>query len=941
MKPWREIAHPHKDVREGSLQQSEFAADISAVVQGIASPEYQDAEKFFARTYITEGMRLLLISVANRLANGTGDPVIQLQTNFGGGKTHTLLAVYHMVKQSGNTRKLAGIPSLLDKAKITSLPQARIAVFDGTNQSPNQPTEREGLRIKTAWGLIAYQLLGVEGYEMVRDSDEVGSAPGKEVVIDLLKKAGPCVILMDEMVAFFRQMDGTERLAAGTLESNMSFIQVLTESVKIVPHAILLASLPESNTEVVGTFGQQVLTTLEKFFARVENVWKPVASDESFEIVRRRLFEDHGNQDEIDAVCREFMDYYGKNKDKLPPDVQKSEYAERLKKSYPIHPEVFDRLYEDWSTLDKFQKTRGVLQYLAIIINKLWNANDQDPMIMPGSIPLYNVDVRNKSTHYLPPGWDAVIESEIDGNKSTAAAIDGKEARFGAFFAATRAARTIFLGSAPYSSENNHRGISTERILLGAAIPGHTLSVYEDVLGRLRDSLHYLFTDVDQFWFATQPNLRREMESRKAKIADPLLQKTLKEAMTKLAGHGEIFAGVHVFTPHADIPDEIGNGPRLVILPPKLENTYVKANEKLAFGVAESILTFRGEQPRMHRNRLFFLAPEQNTLARLLDQGKTYLAWQEIIDDCDSGRQNLGMFQVRQARKDCESAQNAMDQMIRECYRILMIPEQITPNKIGFDIRRIQPSNASKIANIVEKILLEEEFVIQKWSPLLMKDHLVKHYFKDGKADCSARKVWLDCCDYLQMPRILNEGVFERTVIDGVNKGDYFGFADGKDGDKYMGFKLGDQVFNLGLDDQALLIEYNTAVAYKEAHAPKPTSTEPGFQLEGENGAEPAPPVSGSTGSGSNPYATVPEEMQYRVFNGTAKLKNTNASVALEVQELVNEIVMPMAKLPGVKVELKLDIVVKSESPFDANTVRAVKENSTALKLINPEVSED
>ena len=130
---------------------------------------------------------------------------------------------------------------------------------------------------------------------------------------------------------------------------------------------------------------------------------------------------------------------------------------------------------------------------------------------MPGSIPLYNVDVRNKSTHYLPPGWDAVIESEIDGNKSTAAAIDGKEARFGAFFAATRAARTIFLGSAPYSSENNHRGISTERILLGAAIPGHTLSVYEDVLSRLRDSLHYLFMDVDQFWFSTQPNLSREM----------------------------------------------------------------------------------------------------------------------------------------------------------------------------------------------------------------------------------------------------------------------------------------------------------------------------------------------------------------------------------------------------------------------------------------------
>ena len=348
MKPWRQIAIPHKDVLEGTFRQSEFAADISAVVQGIASPEYQDAEKFFARTFITEGMRLLLISVAKRLATGAGDPVIQLQTNFGGGKTHTLLAVYHLVKQSGNTEKLAGIPSLLDKAGISALPQARIAVFDGVNQSPNQPTERDGLQIKTVWGLIAYQLLGTDGYELVKDSDMAGSAPGKEVIVDLLKKAGPCVILMDELVAFYRQMDGREQLAAGSLESNMSFIQALTESVKIVPHAILLASLPESAAEVAGPFGQVVLKMLENFFARLENVWKPVATDESFEIVRRRLFDSPGSEDEIDAVCREFTDYYRKNKTKLPSEVQEGMYAERLKKSYPIHPEVFDRLYQDW-----------------------------------------------------------------------------------------------------------------------------------------------------------------------------------------------------------------------------------------------------------------------------------------------------------------------------------------------------------------------------------------------------------------------------------------------------------------------------------------------------------------------------------------------------------------------------------------------------------------
>ena len=179
MKPWRQIARPHKDVLEGTFKQSEFAADISQVAQGIATPEYQDAEKFYARTYITEGMRLLLISVAQRLAGKAGDPVIQLQTNFGGGKTHTLLAVYHLASRKVSTDKLPGIPSLLDEAGITHLPTARIAVIDGTNLSPNQPMERGALKIKTIWGQIAYQLLGAEGYDMVKDSDDSGSAPGK------------------------------------------------------------------------------------------------------------------------------------------------------------------------------------------------------------------------------------------------------------------------------------------------------------------------------------------------------------------------------------------------------------------------------------------------------------------------------------------------------------------------------------------------------------------------------------------------------------------------------------------------------------------------------------------------------------------------------------------------------------------------------------------
>ncbi|HJN52790.1 MAG TPA: hypothetical protein QF924_20295, partial [Pseudomonadales bacterium] len=182
LKPWREIARPHKDVLEGTFKQSEFAADISQVASGTAAEEYQNAEKFFSRTFITEGMRLLLMSVAQRLVGKGGDPVIQLQTAFGGGKTHTMLAVLHLASRQVSTDKLEGIPPLLDEASIHDLPSAKVAVIDGIKLSPSQPQIHGIVTANTLWGELAWQLLGEEGYAMVAQSDADGTSPGKEVV---------------------------------------------------------------------------------------------------------------------------------------------------------------------------------------------------------------------------------------------------------------------------------------------------------------------------------------------------------------------------------------------------------------------------------------------------------------------------------------------------------------------------------------------------------------------------------------------------------------------------------------------------------------------------------------------------------------------------------------------------------------------------------------
>ncbi|MEW8660755.1 MAG: DUF499 domain-containing protein, partial [Candidatus Thiodiazotropha endolucinida] len=518
LKPWREIARPHKDVLEGTFKQSEFAADITQVANGTATDEYQDAEKFFSRTYITEGMRLLLISVAQRLASHGGDPVIQLQTAFGGGKTHTLLAVYHLASRTVGTDKLTGIPPVLDEAGISSLPHAKVAVIDGIKLSPSQPRHYDGVTVNTLWGELAYQLLGEEGFQMVADSDTDGTSPGKEVLTELIRKAAPCVILIDELVAFIRQLELGKQFKAGTFDSNISFIQALTESMKAVPNAILLASLPESELEVGGTMGQRALNSLEKYFARVESVWKPVGTEEAFEIVRRRLFETPGERAEVEGISRQFSDFYRHSAEKFPVETQSNEYFERLCRSYPIHPEIFDRLYEDWSTLEKFQRTRGVLQYMAIVIHRLWNSDNKDALIMPGSLPLEDSNVRNKSIHYLPQGWEPVIEREVDGTRSAPYDIDGHHTLFGGVQAARRTARTIFLGSAPSTREQMIRGIQVERVLLGTVQPGQTIGVFEDVLKRLRDRLHYLYSDKDRYWLDTKPNLRREMESRKQNI---------------------------------------------------------------------------------------------------------------------------------------------------------------------------------------------------------------------------------------------------------------------------------------------------------------------------------------------------------------------------------------------------------------------------------------
>ena len=923
LKPWREIARPHKDVLEGSFKQSEFAADITEVANGTATPEYQDAEKFFSRTFITEGMRLLLMSVAQRLSGSGGDPVIQLQTAFGGGKTHTMLAVLHLANRNVSTDKLDGIPPLLDQAKITELPKANIAVLDGIALSVSQGNQHGDICANTLWGEMAWQLLGEEGYNLVAASDRDATAPGKGILAELLNKAAPCVVLIDELQKFFSDLTPGKELNAGTYEANLKFVQALTEALKTVPNAILLASLPESEAEVGDSFGQKTLAALEMHFGRVETVWKPVDSLEAFEIVRRRLFESAGDRAAVEGISRQFCNYYQENAQHFPLETQSNEYFERICSSYPIHPEIFDRLYNDWSTLDKFQRTRGVLQYMAVIIHRLWNDNNQDALIMPGSIPLDDSVVRDKSIHYLPQGWTPVLEREVDGPRSEPQRIDGDDTRFGSVQAAHRTMRTVFLGSAPSSSAQVNKGIKEERVLLGAAQPGQTVGVFGDVLKRLRDRLHHLYSDQDRLWLDTKPNLRREMEGRKQNIEKSALGDELKRRVGGVFGKNSIFSGVHVFTSSVDVPDDYGSGPRLVVLPPN--ESYSKVDGSLAIEAAERILSNRGDQPRQKRNRLIFIAPDTDVVNRLNDACRTLLAWRGIISDIDEGKLNLDLFQAKLAKKNSDSAEKNLQQIVRESYKWILCPTQLSATDNSIEWEGVSVStNASNLIQEIENQLREEEWITTEWSPVHLKALLEHWYLKDGAVEVSALKVFQDTCHYLYLPRLVNDQVFKRAIGQGLDSKDFFGFASGKEGDSYLGFRFGDAGVPV-LDESGVLIERSTAAEYLE----KTKSTPGGDSVNPDPDPRRGPVLPPGPPSPGPPDDPIDPAVVKNQFYATVDVDPVTAK--LKFAELVDEVVEQFTAKLGVDVSISIEIQAKNSGGFDEGLQRSVKENCNVL----------
>ena len=927
--PWREVVEPHPDVATGEFQQAEFAADLAKVHNGSAPSEYRDPREFFARTYLTEGLSNLLIGAAKRLSGASGDPVVELQTNFGGGKTHSMLALYHMAG-STPTRDLPGLDQLLSQHHLSVPDTINRAVMVGTSRGPQDVLSLEGGRqIRTTWGELAWQLGGAEAFAMVAENDANGIAPGSNLLEAIFKKCALCLILIDEWVAYLRQIYRVDGLPSGSFDANLSFVQSLTEAVKASPGTLLVASLPASQIEVGGEGGQEALARLKQTFSRVESSWRPASQEESYEIVRRRLFKEiPGDRfHHRDNTLKQFAKLYRDNTNEFPQGCADEDYRRKLTKAYPIHPELFDQLYTAWGSLEKFQRTRGVLRLMAQVIHELWMSNDPSVMIMPGSVIVGSARVEPELLHYLDASWQSIIAGDVDGATSVPYKIDQGAPNLNRYSATRRVARAVFMGTAPTHNQEN-KGLDDKQINLGVVQPGERPAIFSDALRRLTNQAKFMHSDLGRYWYSMSASLNRIAADRAGQLEEALVLLEVDKAVVTyingLADRGQFDAVQTAPGSSSEVPDEPG-GVRAVVLGVSHPHTGRDGSQALA--EAKDILMQRGSTPRVYRNMLVFLAAEQRQLDNVKSAMRSALAWAEIVRETE--RLDLTQSDAALAKAKLAEANETLKTRLKEAWCYLLYPVQESAQAdLEWTSAKV-PAQDGLLARASKK-LVSDEGLLPELGPARL-DRELQKYIWNGNDHLFLKDLWEYLNRYTYLPRVKNRSVLTKAVhaaIGGLVPGP-FAYAERWDeaNQSYAGLTIsGGGNVQVVIDSESVIVKPEVA----EAHLPKQpggeTTPTPG-KPDGSGGTDQPDP----NGPGSPP-APAPEPLPTR-FIGTVMISSERP--AREIHQIVEGIVEQLTTLPGSQVSLKLEIDAEVPSGLDRAKVRTLVENATTLGFID------
>ena len=927
--PWREVVEPHQDVATGEFQQAEFAADLAKVHNGSAPSEYRDPTEFFSRTYLTEGLSTLLVGAAKRLSGTGGDPVVELQTNFGGGKTHSMLALYHMVGGQP-VEDLPGLDQLFADKGLSVPKKISRAVLVGTSRGPQDVLSvAGGLKIKTTWGELAWQLGGANAFALVAQNDANGIAPGSNLLEELFTKCGPSLILIDEWVAYLRQIYKVEGLPSGNFDANLSFVQSLTEAVKASPGTLLVASLPASQIEVGGEGGQEALKRLKHTFSRVETGWRPADQEESYEIVRRRLFKAVPGDKfhHRDNTLKQFVKLYRENADDFPQGSADEDYRRKLEKSYPIHPELFDQLYTSWGSLEKFQKTRGVLRLMAQVIHDLWMNNDPSVMIMPGSIAISSARVEPELLHYLDTSWQAIIAGDVDGVGSTPYGIDQAAPNLNKYSATRRVARAVFMGTAPLHGQTN-KGLDEKQINLGVVQPGERPGIFADALRRLANKSRFMHGDLGRYWYSIAASLNRLAADRAGQLEEALVLLEIDKALASyINGVGDrgYFDTIQVAPgSSADVPDEAG-GVRAVVLGVAHPHHGRDGSEALA--EAKDTLMQRGSTPRVYRNMLVFLAADTRQLDNIKEAMRASLSWSGIVKE--TNRLNLTQSDKALAEAKAAEAAETVKTRMKEAWCYLIYPMQESAQADVQWISAKVPSQDGLLSRASKK-LVSDEGLFAELGPSRL-DRELQKYIWNGKDHLSLRDLWEYLNRYTYLPRLKDRSVLAKavqTAVGGVVTG-VFAYAEKWDGSKnrYEGLvAYGAGNAHVVIDSDSVIVQ--PAVAEKQlVEDQAKTTTGPSTVLT------PAPGAPTAGGTPAPLTVAPPVDPKPTRFIGSVMISPDRP--AHEMRQIVEAVIEQLTTIRGAEVSLRLEIDAEVPDGIDRSRVRTLLENANTLGFLD------
>jgi hypothetical protein len=756
---------------------------------------------------------------------------------------------------------------------------------------------------------------------------------------ELFVEYGPCLILIDEWVAYARQLHDQSDLPAGSFETMFTFAQALTESAKLAKNCLLVISLPASDmsgsphtladdSEVGGQRGRDALNRLRNVIGRIESSWTPATADEGFEIVRRRLFEPLVSQDQFktrDIIAREFYDLYRTQHQEFPPECRESDYEKRIKAAYPIHPEIFDRLYTDWSTLLKFQRTRGVLRLMAAVIHSLWEKGDKNPLILPSMIPIDDFRVRDELTRYLTDNWKPIIEKDVDGPNSLSLRIDSEVPNLGKFHATRRVARTIYLGSAPMTSAA-HRGIEDRRVKLGCVMPGESPAIFGDALRRLAGVATYLYQDGPRFWYSVQPTVTKLAEDRAEQLKrepDAVVRELDNRLRADLRKSGD-FSHIHPLPRSGqDVPDDMDA--RLVVL--GIDYPYIKDPGSPAEIAAKEILENRGTTPRIYRNTLVFLAVDKTRLQDLDEAVRKYIAWNSILSEKE--QLNLDPHQVKQAETQLKSADGMVTARLPEAYQWLLVPVQKTP-QAPVEWTALRLSGSDSLAARASKKLKNDELLVPTFAGTRLRMELDKIPLWRGEF-VTVRQLCDDFARYLYLPRLSDSSVLLAAVEDGMGlltwEQESFAYADSYDekANRFRGLRSAQRI-PITDGNQGLVVKPDVAAKQIEAEAAAVPSGAAG--MEGEAAGTGILPEGGAT---ETETGGVTETAKPKRFYGSVSLDP--ARVGRDASRIAEEVISHLAGLVGSEVKVTLEIEADIPQGAPDNVVRTVTENSRTLKF--------